>query len=115
MRRFLIFLLLFVLAAALPAAANALTVSGTLQQLSKNGAVPLADLAVNLERQDGNTVTARTAASGEWRFSNVEPGVYRIKVRLPQGYVAAAIGDTSRFLPRTAKTSKLPGWRSGRT
>ena len=108
MRKFLIPVLMLVLLLALPLAAQALTVSGTLQQLSKNGAVPLADLAVNLENRQGTTLTARTAANGEWRFSNVEAGVYRIRVRLPQGHVAAPIGDNSRFLPSNSENVLTP-------
>ena len=108
MRKYLIPALLLFLLLALPLGAQALTVSGTLQQLSRNGATPLADLAVNLENRQGTTLTARTAANGEWRITNVEAGTYRIRVRLPQGHVAAPIGDNSRFLPSNSENVLTP-------
>ncbi len=108
MRKILMPVLLVLLLLALPAAAGALTVSGSLQQLNRSGGVPLADIAVHLEREDGFTLSARTGANGEYRFSNVEAGTYRVKVRLPQDHVAAAMGDNSALLPSNSEEAATP-------
>lgn len=105
MRKLLMSLMLAVLLLSLSAAACALTVSGTL--MNRNSA-PLTDLAVTLERQDGTSLTTRTGNNGEWRFNNVEPGTYRVSVRLPQNQVAAPMSVDSRLLPSNSENAHTP-------
>ena len=105
MRKLLMSLMLAVLLLSLSAAACALTVSGTL--MNRNSA-PLADLAVTLERQNGTSLTTRTGNNGEWRFNNVEPGTYRVSVRLPQNQVAAPMSVDSRLLPSNSENAHTP-------
>ena len=105
MRKLLMSLMLAVLLLSLSAAACALTVSGTL--MNRNSA-PLTDLAVTLERQNGTSLTTRTGNNGEWRFNNVEPGTYRVSVRLPQNQVAAPMSVDSRLLPSNSENAHTP-------
>ena len=100
MKKIVLFALLTLLL-ALPALACALNVSGTLQQAARS--TPLADIAVNLEAKDGQTQTVRTGGSGEFRFTGVDQGVYRLTVRLPQGQVAAAMSDDNFLLPSNSE------------
>ena len=59
-----------------------------------SGAEPLAAAEVRLTDGEGNTLrTQTTDETGEWGFSGLMPGTYRISATLPEGTVAAEPDD----------------------
>ena len=95
--------LLLLLALALPCSAFAATVSGTLTQISAHSTRLLEKITVILESAEGKSTKTTTDKDGNYRFTGVGEGRYRIKVQLPSDHVPALMNEHNRLLP--AQTS----------
>ncbi len=95
-----LFLLLIILVAiALPCCAFAATVSGTLTQISARSTRLLEDIPITLEYENGTKAQTETDKDGNYRFTSVAQGKYRITVRLPSDHVPAMMSDRNWLLP----------------
>ena len=96
--RKLIPILLLLMALVLPCCASAATVSGTLTQISGHSTRLLDKISVTLEGADGTTYSAVTNKDGEYRFTSVGQGQYRIRVDLPSDHVPAYMNEDNWLL-----------------
>ena len=102
-----LYLLLFALIAlALPCRALAATVSGTLNQRTAHYIRPLEKITVTLESEDGKTVQDATDSEGNYRFTGVSQGRYRIKVKLPSDHVPALMDADNKLLPGQSSSAQ---------
>lgn len=93
-------LMLFILILLLlPIHALAATVSGTLTQISLRSTHQLEKIQVILEGENGSRKETATDKDGEYRFTGVENGKYRILVNLPRDHVSALMGEDNWLLP----------------
>ena len=97
--RKLFLLLLVLITLALPCYASAATVSGTLTQISAKFYRLLDNITITLESESGAKVKTETDKDGNYRFTGVSLGKYRITVNLPSDHVPAMMSDSNWLLP----------------
>ena len=98
MRRRYLFLFSLILL-LLPLRALAATVSGSLTQISLHSTRPLEKITLTLEAEDGSRAQAATDKDGNYRFTGVKTGRYRVLAHLPSDHVPALMGADNWLLP----------------